>query len=130
MNAADDSKQLVERLRARDLVEAFRRHSCRGPARPRVWAIATLAASLALFATFFTPREAQPPGDEAAAALVPLRYGDPLGDVAAVHIVGVAVDRSALASYGWPAAAGDAPTVNAEVLVGQDGLPRAIRFEN
>ena len=64
------------------------------------------------------------------AEFAPLVYGEPLDGADALHLTRVRVERRALASFGFTAAPGeeDGPPVEAEVLVGQDGLARGIRF--
>lgn len=130
--AVDDALEAPPALEAR-LVAAFRERGRRRPAPPRVWAVAAAAAALALAGTFATsrpPAAVAPAAEAEEASFVPLTYGDPLADVDAVHVVRVALDRSSLASYGLPAAGGESGSVDAEILVGQDGLARGIRFVN
>lgn len=131
--ATDESLEAPPAVEAR-LVEAFRTGSRRRPAPPvRTWAIAAAAAMLALASVLVTSRPgavATPAAESDEASFVPLTYGDPLADVDAVHVVRVALDRSALASYGLATAGGDRGSVDAELLVGQDGLARGIRFVN
>jgi hypothetical protein len=64
------------------------------------------------------------------AEFAPLLFGEPLDGADALHLTRVRVERSTLASFGFPAAQGeeDGPPLEAEVLVGQDGLARGIRF--
>jgi hypothetical protein len=57
----------------------------------------------------------------------PLVYGEPLDGAEALHLARVSVPRSALPSLGWGEME-DGPPLTAEVLVGQDGLARGIRF--
>ena len=65
------------------------------------------------------------------AGFIPLPYGEgaaPLGG--SRQIVRVEVARSALASMGFPVAdAAPGSYVQADVLIGEDGIARAIRFE-
>jgi hypothetical protein len=79
---------------------------------------------------------ATPPRDEITTAFLPLAYSDV--PVAGAQIVRLSVPRSALASFGLtppesssaqdPAASGSSETVVADVVVGDDGLARAVRF--
>ena len=64
---------------------------------------------------------------EIASAFLPLQYSDvPFTDG---HIVRLAVPRAALASFGLaPPDFTDSGTVMADVIVGDDGLARAVRF--
>jgi hypothetical protein len=129
--AADDALSAPPELETR-LVEAFRNRQSRPP-RARAWAVAAVAAGLALASALLTsraPLAPAPAADLEDTAFVPLTYGDPLSDVDAVHVVRVALDRSTLASYGLPSAGGESGSVAAEILVGQDGLARGIRFVN
>ncbi len=131
--AVDEGLAAPPALEAR-LVEAFRNRTRHRPS-PRVgsWAVAAVAATLALASALVTSRPARVPAvvaEPEEASFVPLTYGDPLSDVDAFHVVRVAVDRSALASYGLASTGGDTGRVDAELLVGQDGLARGIRFVN
>ena len=72
---------------------------------------------------------ARKPGDEFAAGFVPVPYADTYGPLEAGEIVRVKLGRAALESLGFTVAGAESdPQVLADVLVGQDGLPRAIRF--
>jgi hypothetical protein len=77
------------------------------------------------------PGEARPTASRAAAPdeaeFTPLVYGEPLEGAEALHLARVRVPRSALPSLGW-GEMDDGPPLEAEVLVGQDGLARGIRF--
>jgi len=123
-----------EALSARPGLEAELLAALRAPRRrvshARTWTLAAVAAVLALSTTVLSLRRSTPSVSEPQAAeFVPLVYGDPLADVDAVHVVRVAVARSALAGYGLPVSGRpEASVVSADVLVGQDGLARAIRF--
>jgi hypothetical protein len=97
----------------------------------RVSPIATVAGT--------SPAPATQPRGEITTAFLPLVYGDV--PAAGVQIVRLSVPRSALASFGLApresastqdttTAASSAPgdTVVADILVGDDGLARAVRF--
>ena len=76
------------------------------------------------------PGAARPAARGAAAPdaeFTPLVYGEPLDGAEALHLARVRVPRSALPSLGW-GEMDDGPPLEAEVLVGQDGLARGIRF--
>lgn len=128
--AADESRSAPAALEAR-LLAAFRAPRP-GHSPARLWTLAAVAAGLALSTSILSVRRSAPVASEpSVAAFTPLVYGDPLAGVDAVHVVRVEVTRSALAGYGLPVSAGaEASRVSADVLVGQDGLARAIRFVN
>ncbi|MBI3400596.1 MAG: hypothetical protein HY048_04170 [Acidobacteria bacterium] len=79
---------------------------------------------------------ASPPRREITTAFLPLAYSDV--PVAGAQIVRMSVPRSALASFGLtpaesssaqePAPAAVSATVIADVVIGDDGLARAVRF--
>jgi hypothetical protein len=75
--------------------------------------------------------EAERPGvdEDEAGEFVPLEAGDALGDVESVQLVRVELSPSTLTALGWTV--GDeavARRVSADLVVGQDGVARAIRF--
>jgi hypothetical protein len=76
------------------------------------------------------PRPAQAAAaQEVATEFIPLVQAGPYTQAEEGHLVRVELPRSALASFGLPVnaeAAGD--RVKADVLMGQDGIARAIRF--
>jgi hypothetical protein len=131
------------RLRASAAVEANLRAEVRAvAARRRQGALMTLgaAAVLAIVVAASAWRASRPsPADsalaletttEAATAFLPLAYsGVPTTNA---QLVRMEVPRAALASFGLAPietlAAPPSDTVPAEVLVGEDGLARAIRF--
>jgi hypothetical protein len=63
------------------------------------------------------------------ADFVSLSYGEDLRELDSMQVVSVELPRTALAALGWPGA-DNAQTepVKAEVIVGHDGVARAIRF--
>jgi len=64
--------------------------------------------------------------EELTTEFFPLRYGHvPISNG---HLVRMEVPESAMESFGLPPAAGGATTVMADVLVGEDGVARAVRF--
>lgn len=66
---------------------------------------------------------------EVATEFMPLAYGYPSSQMARGHIVRVELPRSAMASFGLPVNQERAESrVKADVLIGEDGLARAIRF--
>ena len=74
------------------------------------------------------PRKAQP-ANAVATDFIPLTYSAGLSSMESGQLVRVLLPRSALSSFGLPVnpARGDQP-VTAQVLIGQDGIARAIRF--
>jgi hypothetical protein len=66
---------------------------------------------------------------EVATEFIPLGQAPPYTQAEEGHLVRVELPRSALASFGLPVNA-EAPNgrVKADVLLGQDGVARAIRF--
>jgi hypothetical protein len=63
-----------------------------------------------------------------AARSLPWLWADPVADFDHGQIVRVALPRSALAAWGWPLEGDVADeAVKTEVLLGEDGMARAIR---
>jgi len=135
--AADAAREappgLEETLRAR-----LRTAPDRTPGRARRPGLALLAAAAVVLlavalavvraptpAPGVPPRAARAPRPER--EFTPLVYGEPLDGAEALHLARVRVPRSALPSLGWGELE-DGPPLEAEVLVGQDGLARGIRF--
>jgi hypothetical protein len=129
--------RLREALRA-----AHRRPAAprRAPDRLRWATLAAAAASLAAAAVLWRRDPPAPPpmpaewvrealdGDDESDFL-PVTFDDAAGGLDAVQVVRVRLPRSAMGSLGLVVShdPGQGP-VEADVLVGQDGLPRAIRF--
>ena len=124
----------------RALLEAFDAawERKRAPARPRFWRPAAAAALLALAATMvwtFASRPARGPGLTPSAA-VPLATTEfviwpgaaELPRFESGHLVQMELPVSALPSLGLVAPSSRAAVVQADVLVGQDGFPRAVRL--
>lgn len=136
--AEDDRLGASAEVRARLLAEtSFVRSRHRRAVRTTYAAAAvlTLAVSAAVWSVRPNAGEPSPDASPAAAAageateFFPLFYSRV--PAAAVHIVRLEVPREALASFGVEAPGADAgPTVVADVVVGNDGLARAIRFVN
>jgi hypothetical protein len=138
--------------------ESRRGEPARPPSPPSKTAVAEGVASMAPFAPVHSPkpapraatRRAAPTvrapvarieparaevDEEEAAEFVPLQAGDALGDVESVQLVRVQLSPSAVAALGWTEseeAAGRRFStdlrVSADLVVGQDGVARAIRF--
>jgi hypothetical protein len=106
---------------------------------------ALLVAAAVLAAVVVVPRGTPPrgePGRAASPVVVPtspaaargeeadfvsLSYGEDLRELDSLHVVEVELPRTALAAFGWPAGDLQAGSVTAEVIVGHDGVARAIR---
>jgi hypothetical protein len=78
-------------------------------------------------------RSSSPPPAAAVAAgvgseFVSLGYGEDLQELDAFQVVRVELPRTALAAFGWPAGDAQAGAVTAEVILGHDGVARAIRL--
>jgi hypothetical protein len=127
-DAADGaSPEIAERLRAE--VRGLRR-----TIRLRQYAIGAAAAVLLLAALLTSrvrppvPTPTETPTNEVATAFFPLTYSDvPITDA---QIVRMEVPRASLMAFGLepPEAAPSQSTVLADVVVGEDGLARAVRF--
>ena len=59
---------------------------------------------------------------------VSLGYGEDLRELDSLQVVQVEMPRTALAAFGWPAGDAQAGSVTAELIVGHDGVARAIRL--
>jgi hypothetical protein len=70
---------------------------------------------------------ALPADSEEDAEFVALRYGEDLRELDSLQVVSVELPATALAALGWPEVAAQT-SVKAEVIVGHDGVARAIRF--
>jgi len=113
--------------RRRELLAALDRPAV---IRPRkIYALLAMAASVLLGVSLYVPTHVQAPAPKAppADAFIALPYSNPNLSSDGAVIMQVEVPRSAVAFAGAPA--GDGP-VKAEVVVGIDGLARAIRFVN
>jgi hypothetical protein len=65
---------------------------------------------------------------ETVTGFIPLTYMDDSVAMAGGHMVRVEVPRSSLATFGIPVPDGAGGTVKADVVIGDDGVARAIRF--
>lgn len=130
--AADAGREPAPILVARLRESLHTRHGDDARRWPRAVSLG-LAAALAVAVSLaaLLAGRAVPPEDAPAtttAEFAPLVHGDALDDADALHLTRVRVPRSALPSLGWAGPMEDGPPVEAEVLVGQDGLARGIRF--
>lgn len=101
------------------------------------WIWAGLAAAAAVVAITATLRRTGPvatpegAGAEQAAEFLPLPWGGAgIDDVEALQVMAVQVPRTTLASLGYtgPLLTDDGAALRAELLVGNDGMARGIRF--
>jgi hypothetical protein len=125
--------------RERALLEAFdaAQQEKRAPAiRAGVWrpaAAATLLAVAATMAWVIVGRSGRPPAPRAVAPLTTTEFvlwpgAAELPTFESGHLMRMEVPVSALPSLGLVPPATHAAVVQADVLVGQDGLPRAVRL--
>jgi len=129
----------LDPVRERALLEAFdaAQQEKRAPAaRAGVWRPAAAAALLALAATMAWVMVGRPGRPPAAPVLTPLTTTEfvlwpgaaELPTFESGHLMRMEVPVSALPSLGLMPPATHAAVVQADVLVGQDGLPRAVRL--
>ena len=128
---SDEMQQAPARVE-QSLRAALRARPVYRPRRqPALWWLAAAAAALATWgvlqdgATRRMPSADEPSGAGPYLALV---EGEPLGELDAVQVVRVRLPGSVLARLGAPIAAPGADPVEAQVILGQDGVARAIRF--
>ena len=112
------------------LLAAFR--AARRPRWRLAWAAAAavlLALGLGLALRLGRAPETAAAAAEVATPFIPLPYGAPLADLEGATLVRVTVPRSTLVAVGLPVNGEllDEP-VEADLVVGEDGIPRAIRF--
>jgi hypothetical protein len=120
-----------------NLVNAFRAQhpqpQRRSHTRIYTWAAAVAALALIAFALFQKFRLTEPPPRfeyvYSAPGFVPLPYAESGVPLESVVVMRVKMRPSEFSSLGVtaPAAAGSAK-ITADLLVGQDGVPRAVRF--
>ena len=129
----------LDPVRERALLEAFdvaKQQKCAPAARAGVWRPATAAALLALAATMawiIVGRSGRPAAAPAVSPLTTTEFvlwpgAAELPTFESGHLMRIEVPVSALPSLGLVPPATHAAVVQADVLVGQDGLPRAVRL--
>jgi hypothetical protein len=120
----DNPSPTVEEVRSAPTPEVVRASTPRPAYTPRA------RATNASYEMGNAPRQAQAAAaQEVATEFIPLVQAGPYTQAEEGHLVRVELPRSALASFGLPVnveATGD--RVKADVLMGQDGIARAIRF--
>jgi hypothetical protein len=115
------------------LVAAFRRTVTSRPSRWPVWASA-VAAGVAVFAIAvgLQPRDPVPPAapqDEVVTEYFPLQYGTDLTALEGAPVIRMEFPRTVVVSFGLPInPQRAAEPVQADVVLGSDGIARAVRF--
>lgn len=95
---------------------------------PRMGSVPEPAASTAVPPTTVAGGEASAAGGENG-EFVALSYGEDLRELDSMQVVSVELPRTALAALGWAGTeSAQSGSVKAEVIVGHDGVARAIRF--
>ena len=123
------------------LVAAFRgREAGRKKLMRRRWALGSAEAMIAAVIAFRqAPQRAPEPGpsvvaesqEDSGADFVPFLEGDNLEGMESGQVVRVRLSIAALADFGFPIAEESfAAPVNADLLLGEDGMARAIRVVN
>lgn len=118
-----------------DMLVVFRARRARSR-RMRIYAVATAACLIAALTWFMTSPTAErvPPSDESyqafTAGFVPTPYAESGVPIEEAVIVRVQLPRSELGRLGVPltASAGPNGKVSADLLIGQDGITRAVRI--
>ena len=131
----------LDPVRERALLEAFDKSQMeqRTPAGSGVWRAAAAAAALAVAATMAWAivsrpgRPGRPPAPPAVAPLTTTEFvlwpgAAELPTFESGHLMRMEVPVSALRSLGLSPPPSPVGVVQADVLVGQDGLPRAVRL--
>ena len=107
--------------------------------------VALLASAAVLAAVAVVPRGTPPRAESRVASpvaapappiaargeeadFVSLSYGEDLRELDSLQVVQVELPRSSLAAFGWPAGDPQGGSVTAELIVGHDGVARAIRL--
>ena len=118
------------------LVAAFReRQRNQRQSRRWHWLAAAAAVALILVAVLVLRPDAEAPGQlsplvaqEVATDYIPVVFGPPLEADEFSQVIRISVPRSEMARYGLPVDGGPAARVKADVVLGEDGIARAIRF--
>jgi len=119
------------------LLREFRsRQEARRPSRgwrfgwAAVLAMATLVVAVLVLRPGPQPPEAVESAEQTLATdYIPIGYGQPLYPEEFVQVVRISVPRSEMVQFGLPLAPDAGPDrVMADVVVGEDGIARAIRF--
>ena len=128
------ARRAPERVEAALLAE-FRRRRARRQTR---WAGLAVAAALLLAVSLATLRPGRPPaapppqavGQRVYTEFIPVVYGEPFRPEDGGRIVRVRMPRTALVSFGLPVNQDRLDErIQADVLLGEDNLVRAVRFE-
>ncbi|MBI4877495.1 MAG: hypothetical protein HY822_22935 [Acidobacteria bacterium] len=128
--AESASRQAPARVEAA-VLEKFRRG--RVLRRWRWTATAAVAAMVLLAVALTVPRPARPPvaaRQRVYTDFIPVAYGEPFRPEEGVRIVRVRMPRAALTTFGLPVNQDRLDErIQADVLLGEDNLVRAVRFE-
>ena len=139
---ADSTQTLGASVRAREHVEHVARQHVRtqhvGPSargtshvgRPHVWLPLAAALLLATASALWVARSSAPPTSIEPAGFVALPDAERLPLMESANIVRVSLPVAALPAYGVAVADWKTESVEAELLVAQDGQARAIRLVN
>jgi hypothetical protein len=117
--------------RRRQLMAAFAQSDCSRPQRPAWWAWSPAAALVAMaLVLLFAGARHDPASPETAAAdgFVEVPYAQPLAPGEPVWIERREVDGAELGYLGIDVPAAYGGSVAADILLGEDGLPRAVRL--
>jgi len=124
--AEDTGKRAPERVEAM-LLREFRRRA------RRQWLGVAAAAAALIVVSVVALRPGPPPQEAVYPALtgfIPVAYAEPFRPEESARIVRVRVPRTTLVSFGLPVNPERMEErIEAEVLLGEDNLVRAIRFE-
>ena len=119
------------------LLRAFReKHEARKPSGAwwRVWATAAAVAMLVVAALALRPCPDAPVAsdvvaEEIATDYIPMGFARSLAPDEFTHVVRISLPRSEMVRFGFPARADLGESrVKADVVLGEDGIARAIRF--
>jgi hypothetical protein len=135
-------RQAMRPRQAPDRVEAALREQFQhrqAAARPprrwwQVWGLAAAVATIVLAVLVMQPSPAvpEPPeyaSQEIASDYLPIGYATPLAPDEFAQVIRVSVPRSDMVQFGLPVRLDQGPErVTADVVVGEDGIARAIRF--
>ena len=114
------------------LTAAFRARHPQRIRRISLYTAAAALAAMALIAFLLYPKPQPPPRFEyvySAPGFIPLPYAESGVHLESVVVMRVQMRRDQLSSLGVTApAAAESAKISADILVGQDGVPRAVRF--
>jgi hypothetical protein len=116
----------------RSLVAAYRKRRARQGWTRLWWRVLAPAAAVALALLVLLPRPeapAEPALSEVTTDYFPVGYGPPLAPDEYRQVIRVSLPRAEMVRFGLPMYGGaGSAQVRADVIVGEDGVARAIRF--